>query len=380
MSFCISNSDRRFVLWLLALVILPVAGLFALGVYLEPLDGDLTRLGFYSERKFGWRDPQQRFPDTQLTFPASQSDTGRYDHYYDVLVLGDSFSYKYPASQWQNYLANSTGLSIATLYIGKLSLSQVLASRIFHQHPPKVIIVESVERMLPDHLKAEKPDYHSPSGNMANESPAFAMTTQSGKRLPGSPQYAERKTPWQEIKLAYVRGFLWHNLVRKLTGREHTKSIRLELNRPAPFSSREQSSTLVCLEDFKKAAWWQDMGVNEMSSRINTMRRQVEANGHTRLILMVPPDKLTAYKDFTRDSKLRNISLLAELSALQADVMPRIDQTLTDAINKGERDVYLPDETHWGSNGQRIAAETLNSFLLRPHKLWDSSGATTKLK
>ena len=103
-----------------------------------------------------------------------------------------------------------------------------------------------------------------------------------------------------------------------------------------------------------------------MSCRIEAMRSQVEANGYTRFVLMVPPDKLTAYADFLRDAKLKNASLLSSLSDLHSDIMPRFDKALISTIHAGEQDVYFPDDTHWASNGQRIAAETLISFLICP--------------
>ena len=93
------------------------------------------------------------------------------------------------------------------------------------------------------------------------------------------------------------------------------------------------------------------------------MRQQVEANGQTRFVLIVAPDKLTAYSDFIANKKLRNISMLTELSERNNKVIPRIDLALISAIRNGEQDVYLPDDTHWGSSGHRIAAETLLDFL-----------------
>lgn len=407
MSSSISSSDtaRRFVIRLLLWVMLSLAGLFALGIYLEPLDGDLTRTGFYSERDYGWRGVQEIFPQTQLAFPASRAETGRYDGYYDVVVLGDSFSYSRPKSQWQNYLAAETGLSVATLYIGQIGLSQLLASRPFREHPPKVLIVESVERRLPAHLKEEVPDCSKASlsrdalkkspahGEVSNHgdfiqnnqmvadyalrylranginqrfpsrmnsgNTAFVSSTQAVKPLPGMVQQAGRDTSWQQVKLAYVRSFLWNNLLRRFAGREATDTVRLELARPAPFSSRERDSMLVYLDDIEKARWWKEAGLEEMNCRINAMRQQVEANGYTRFVLMVPPDKLTAYADFLQDRSLKDISLLPALSALQPQVMPRIDLALDEAIRQGVQDVYLPDNTHWGSNGQRAAAAAL---------------------
>lgn len=367
MNSSISSSDsaRLFVFRLLVLVLLAIGGLFALGIYLEPLEGDLTRTGFYSERDYGWHGQQEVFPQTQLVFPASQADTGRYDGHYDVVVLGDSFSYFRPQSQWQNYLAAETGLSVATLYIGQIGLTQLLASPAFRAHPPKMLVVESVERRLPAHLKEEMPDCSKATlaNRAGSETKAFLISNQAVKSQPGVVQAAERASSWSQIKLAYVRGFLWNNLLRKITNREYTEAVRLELARPAPFSSRERDSMLVYLDDIKKFKWWKEAGLEGMSCRISAMRKQVEANGYTRFVLMVPPDKLTAYADFLRDSSMQNISRLSALSGLQPQVMPRLDRALDEAIRRGEPDVYLPDNTHWGSNGQRAAAQTLSLFL-----------------
>ena len=103
-----------------------------------------------------------------------------------------------------------------------------------------------------------------------------------------------------------------------------------------------------------------------MGCRIEVMRARVESNGYTRFVLMVPPDKLTAYADYLSDPKLRNVSSLSALADMHPNVMPRLDRSLIKAIRSGKQDVYLPDDTHWGSNGQRIAAETLIAFLSQP--------------
>jgi hypothetical protein len=81
---------------------------------------------------------------------------------------------------------------------------------------------------------------------------------------------------------------------------------------------------------------------------------------------MVAPDKLTAYADFVCDKGLRDISALAELSGHFPEVIPRLDLALISAIHEGKQDVYLPDDTHWGSSGYQIAAETLLTFLRNP--------------
>ena len=71
-----SNNHRSYVLGLLAIVLIPVSALLSLGVYLQPLYGDLTRIGSFEEVNFGWNMPQLTFSHTGLKFPSSMKGPG----------------------------------------------------------------------------------------------------------------------------------------------------------------------------------------------------------------------------------------------------------------------------------------------------------------
>ena len=367
MSFFTFSSEphRLFARWLLTLVILPVSGLFAMGVYLQPFYGDLTRLGFYPAKDFGWNSPQVIFPNTQLDMSATLEDKG---WHYDILVLGDSFSRAQSRRelQWQNYLTLASAASVGTLDIYKVHLSQILASREFREHPPKVLILESVERILTQELNNNhscQPSQILPRAHRGDGEPVIGWIQGWKGRLADVTTYMEREARWKDISIGYEWKYLWHTLL----GADQPPLVRsMTLSRPAPFSSRNKQQLLVINEDLDKIKWWAEMGMAEMNCSIEVMRTQVEANGYTRFVLMVPPDKLTAYADYLSDSSLMSVSRLSPLADIHPDVMPRLDKALTQAIGMGEQDVYLPDDTHWGSNGQRIAAETLISFLARP--------------
>lgn len=355
-----SESHRRFVLWLFVLVLVPVAGLFSLGVYLQPLFGDLTRIGSYAEKDFGWNKPQ-------LEFNQNLSEIGRYERYYDVVVLGDSFSTVRPNLHWQNYLVAAKGWSVVTLNINKISLEQVLDNPVFRKTPPRIFILGTVERELPRRIK-----HGQPCDQLAllkrvgvSDEPSPALPVYA-RELQGLAKHVERETAWRDIKLGYVKDYLWNSFQRTLLGDAHTDATKVDLDRKAPFSSVQTSAMLVYKDDFHKVQWWREMGQPEISCRIERMHKQVEANGQTRFVLMVAPDKLTAYADFLGDKDLRIISALAKLSDHHPEVMPRLDLALISAIRRGEQDIYLPDDTHWGSSGYQIAAETLLTFLRIP--------------
>jgi hypothetical protein len=354
------------VLWLLLLVGLPVLGLFALGAYLQPLDGDLTRLGYFAEREFGWNGAQVEFTRSRLLFPRSGADPGGYDGYHDVVVLGDSFAYNKPRRQWQNYLSTATGWSVATQNISVRTLQEVLASPVFQMHPPRVLIVESIERHLRHRLERNA----LPCGTASELSlqpkarrPAVdAEPLVWDSVLSGVTELVQRPNSWNEIKLGYVGRFVWNSTWRGLTGKE-MDSVQVRLDSPAPFSSDNTHAMLVYEDDFKKVAWWREVAPTDLDCWIRQMRRQVEANGITRFVLMVPPDKLTAYADHVGDVAFRNASLLPRLAERHPEIMPRFDRELIEAVRRREQDIYLPNDTHWGSTGHRIAAETLIRFL-----------------
>jgi hypothetical protein len=55
--------------------------LIAIGFFLEPLSGDLTRLGWYSEYNFGWNEPQRAFESELFSRETA------YQRYADIVVI-----------------------------------------------------------------------------------------------------------------------------------------------------------------------------------------------------------------------------------------------------------------------------------------------------
>lgn len=344
-------------------------GLYALGIFLQPLYGDLTRLGGYSEREFGWTAPQLKFSKPLYT-------RDEYSRYHDVVILGDSFSRAWPEHQWQNYVVAATGWSIVTLDINSVNLKSILESESFRVAPPKLFILQSVERKFPERIKnggkCEETQVQMHSSRFT------ALRSDSINRTREIENYVGRERNWEDIKLGFVTKYLWNNASRMVGGAERTEVRKLDLKQTAPFSSSNKSSLLVYKVDIEKSALWNSMALSEMTCRIDRIRNQVEANGQTRFVLMVAPDKLTAYSDYVSDNNLSALSRLAQFSQQSAGFSPRIDLALKSAIRNGEQDVYLPDDTHWGAAGHRITAETLLSFLRRD-QLMSSRGASAGL-
>jgi hypothetical protein len=87
----------------------------------------------------------------------------------------------------------------------------------------------------------------------------------------------------------------------------------------------------------------------------------VVANGQTAFVLVIAPDRSTAYAEFTPGLHLPNLS--EQLAADAGLNLLRLDISLKRAIAAGIKDVYLPDDTHWATAGKQIAADSLVKYL-----------------
>jgi len=113
-------------------------------VYMEPESNELTRMGGYLENEFGWNAPQEHFAKPMFDMARSIED---YKRYYDVVVLGDSFS-ENQSHGWQNYFARESGLSVITFRLGRVKPDDILNSQVYRKQPPKLFIYQIVERNI----------------------------------------------------------------------------------------------------------------------------------------------------------------------------------------------------------------------------------------
>ena len=105
--------------------------------------GDLTRIGRLSDTEFGWRAPPPPMPaEAQSAVPIDQA---------DILVVGDSFSMTF---YWQAPLVQA-GYKVSTIYWGQIGLLCADFSDWARRSgfKGKLVIVESVERLLEERLR-----------------------------------------------------------------------------------------------------------------------------------------------------------------------------------------------------------------------------------
>ena len=349
---------RRYAL----LVLIPIAAVIILtivmAVWIEPASNDLTRLGGYSERDFGWNNPQLAFrpPLVPIAVPTKP---------YEVVVIGDSFSsLRFIAPNaprvddgfWTDVFAQRTGIITGAFHRDDVPVPAYVASEVFKATPPRLLIYEIVERALADLSTAGA---RCPAGRDV-PGPAFELRPAPMNRFP-LPHFRERSVTIETAQIATAIDGVIKQFTRSLTGRDETSVLRLPLSESGLFSNLVSDKLLIYRGDLRKASIGpaQEAG---LACYLRDLQSQVEANGRTAFLLMVVPDKSSIYAAYAPVPLMPNMA--ERLSRDPGLHTIRLDVALRGAVAQGRQDVYLPDDTHWGWAGMETVADALVKHFL----------------
>lgn len=341
---------RAFSLLVVASTLALVAAAWALAWWLQPVYGDLTRLGGYSERAHGWNEPVLEFDPLPTSF-------GEWTRPVDILVIGDSFANLRPAQQWQNHLAAQTGWSVHTLDVHHVDVDALRASPLFLEHPPKVVIWNVVERGLAaDHAKAE--------ARCASPRPAPPLALPPPVAVVAHARAVYRPHALAEANPGFARSWLYRSAMRGLLGVHTGNTVGVELARADLFSSRASTRLLVYGDDFNKAAWSAEH-LRRIRCALADLASRFQADGRTVFMTALAPDKSSAYRPWARDPARLPPARLGELFDGFEVPDARLDLAIRDAVERGVVDVYMPDDTHWSGAGHALAAQAVIERLSR---------------
>lgn len=344
-------------LWMLLLGFIPGMVFFVLGIRMQPVNGDLTRIGAFPESQYGWNAPQRVF--AKPLFGNSVSDQP------DVLVIGDSFATAMTNHQWQNQLVVATGLRVSTVSSYDLTIDQVMADPAYQARPPRFLVLTLVERHFPSVL-ARQARCDAPT--VARGTPVADKSVRAQMKMPVVADAVEITRPaewtdWRDVTLGLAVKRMVRESVYRLQGRQLTKTWQYGLTRSDLFSNAIPDRILVFRGDIEKTAQWREAGPAGIDCLLEDLRRKVEAGGHTRLVVLVAPDKLTAYSPWIADPSVQGLSELEQLVRRHPDLIPPVPAVLQAAIEAGQADVYLPNNTHWGINGHLLVGQLMADFL-----------------
>jgi len=348
---------------------LGLAGVWGLAVSLRPLDGDLTRVGGYTENDFHWTKAQPTFAGNLFRITENLED---YDRYYDVVVLGDSFTCDQEGRRfgWQNFFLKRTGLSMIVFDTRKYWPLQVIESPGFRRHPPRFFVFESVERYLYDRA-------------------AYFVDVPLGKAEPvrGKPVLTLRETDSGPIPMElqkarscldsdYVLGYL--NAVMQRWFRLNNQVLKLPLKQGGLFSSRTDREMLVYFDEVAKNVLT-DQNLAKLRAGMLRLQTLVESNGFTRFLYLIAPDKSSIYAPYLANAGDSTMNLVGNASQENRLHLVRTDRILASAIAAGKPDIYLPNDSHWSGTGHRLVADGLVDSLIASGIL-EKRGSTDEQK
>lgn len=356
------REGRRYLLISLVPILCLAGVMLAAGLWLGPNEGDLTRIGGYSERLFGWQEPDEALPPglqevRRLSFAVAFRATSPSD----IVVFGDSFSAERGGRlSWVDVLQHQTGLSVRVVRSsGYHDVAEYLNSPLFRDRPPRAVIVETVERA--QMINAWEA-YDPAAGCNRIPSPAKIAGHPATGRIETRP--AMRRTQFASLDELYSRVAV---AVRSRLSRT-ARVITVDLTRRDLFSSAMPERLLFFPEDIsrhmRKALGGRSQ---ETAARqaICGLRRLARLAGDVPLWLVTAPDKRTIYAPWIADTlpgKAIDVFPIAQEALGRAFIDLRA--SLQNAVERGVRDVYLPNDTHWGARGHRLVGDAVAKALV----------------
>ena len=340
---------KLYLIILLSIFFLGLGLLIVTSLYIQPLEGDLTRIGGYSERDFGWNMPRTKLSDDVKL-------AKKYDKYYDIVVLGDSFS---NSGIWQTFLANNTNLSFVTLHWDDTGISDILNNSHFVENPPRLLIAETGVRALPLRFAPE-----DNSCDLITEKHLVSDLTIKKDGSNSSLIRVNRNTVtnFSNINLSFALKYIKNSLLRLTIDNDFTKVKNYKLKRSDLFSNSKSNEILI-LETWFDSKLWSEKEITNAICSISNIQNRVQSNGKTLFILLSIPDKGISYRNFISNPEYSHTDGLSDNLLKSGINTPRLDAKLQQEIEKGEKDVYLPNDTHFGTKGYELTAQSILDLI-----------------
>ncbi|MBS0309329.1 MAG: hypothetical protein JSS58_10205 [Proteobacteria bacterium] len=307
-----------------------------------PLTGDLTRIGNYAEKDFGWTAPQ---PVIHITA------NGKAVSAPNILVLGDSFT---QGNAWQSILTERSGRTTQSFQFYQVGCIKNWLNYAFQHSTADTIVIESVERSFLANFK-ELPECAAGTPQPFEITPA----TTAAQRRQWPPEWHIQRT----FKLSY------HTLRMQLhadTILRNGEVANAPIDRAcAGFSNRRADRLLYFVQDEEKFRWKQD-DVQRAIANILAIQQAAAQHGK-KFVLIVAPDKLSVYQRCLLHPEQiaeRDPHITAALIAAGIHT-PDLRSVFRDRAGK-ITDLYQSDDTHPNAAGYVLMGEQIAAFLSKP--------------
>jgi len=266
----------------------------------------------------------------------------------DILTIGDSFSNGHALGEnpyYQDFLATELNASVLNIkpyekYNSLETLIGLYNNGYLKKLNPKMVIVESVERLIPERF-AKIIDFKIKNIKAISQKKLYKPEDFSIKFI----NTANYKLPYYTLKYnfnnnaqKYVYKF---DLNKKLFSKSNANEILI-------FRDDITNLEKFTLENIKK--------VNENLNRTATLLKTL----NIKLYFMPAPDKYDLYYDFIKDNKYPKNNFFELIRPMEKQYY-FIDtkKILLPLLKQGEKDLYWVDDTHWSQKASEAISKDI---------------------
>jgi hypothetical protein len=295
--------------------------------------GDLARLGYVTGSK--------SYRKNSCDLPKRHIDQDLYaGQRIDLVTIGDSFSNGVAGGKnrfYQDYIASLNGINVLNIspyeYLGPVqSLVVLINNGYLDKVKPRFVLLQLAEKHCIEKL----------SGPVD-----FKMNIDKErlKKL----KIVRYKKP--SFNVSFINqgnlNYLVYNFLRIFSPNGHfLKTYVVDLSESF-FSVRNDRKLLFYHHDIAKIANSNDMTISALNANLNNMA-QILKKKNIRLYFMPAVDKYDLYSDYIVNNEYPK-SIFFEKLRLLPKMYTLIDtkKILAQEVNKGEKDIFYADDTHW---------------------------------
>jgi hypothetical protein len=268
----------------------------------------------------------------------------------DILTIGDSFSNGHGLGEnpyYQDFLAtelNSTVLNIAPYkkYNSLETLIGLYNNGYLEQIRPKIVIIESVERNIPDRYAK-----------------IIDFKIKDVKAITQKKQYEPKNISVEFINTANYK-LPYYTLKYKLNNHAQKYVYKFNLNKKL-FSKNNGKKILIFRDDIKNLSKFTPEIIQKVNDNLNKMASLLKTL-NIALYFMPAPDKYDLYYDFIKDNNYPKNNFFELIRSMKKEYyFVDTKQILLPLLKDGIKDVYWIDDTHW-SNKASLAISKDNIF------------------
>jgi hypothetical protein len=254
----------------------------------------------------------------------------------DIITIGDSFSRGGGIGEnpyYQDFLATQFDANVLNLmpsgrYTALETVIGLYNNGYLAKTKPKMIIVESVERSVPVRYAREL-DF--------NITDVVAM-----------PQEKVFEIKYYSVNMINTANFkfLWYSFLYNFKDNGSKKVYKLDLNKEL-FSVNNGKKILIYKDDFFAIPQFTPQNIKKVNDNFNKVARMLKKL-NIKLFFLPATDKYDLYSDFIKSDKYPKNPFFDLIRPLKKDYyFVDTKKILLPLLQKGVKDVYWPDDTHW---------------------------------